>query len=244
MFSHDFHWPAEADELDKSGRASMTFTRSVMERPCRIKFRTRTNRVATKRARIRRRSEARAPLVLPKPGFVARIKNYLLDLDASLDFGAVPRLPAGARGVRALPRLHGPLPYRGMAALAHRRAAVGSGHHGPRRPRADAGARRPGVPRDLRRGLAEEVRARGDLPRPLRQRGRQPRHQAQPFGPAQRVARPPDQGGARHRGPALLRAFRHRRSPARSAPSSPMREPAASSRAAPRSPSSSPRTCS
>ncbi len=32
-------------------------------------------------------SEARAPLVLPKPGFVARIKNSLLDLDASLDFG-------------------------------------------------------------------------------------------------------------------------------------------------------------
>ncbi len=31
-------------------------------------------------------SEARAPLVLPKPGFVARIKNYFLDLDASLDF--------------------------------------------------------------------------------------------------------------------------------------------------------------
>ena len=32
-------------------------------------------------------NEARAPLVLPKPGFVARIKNSLLDLDASLDFG-------------------------------------------------------------------------------------------------------------------------------------------------------------
>jgi hypothetical protein len=24
MFPYDFHWPAEADELDKSGRASMT----------------------------------------------------------------------------------------------------------------------------------------------------------------------------------------------------------------------------
>jgi hypothetical protein len=24
MFSHDFHWPAEVDELDKIGRASMT----------------------------------------------------------------------------------------------------------------------------------------------------------------------------------------------------------------------------
>jgi penicillin-binding protein 1A len=32
-------------------------------------------------------SEARAPLALPKPGFLARIKNSLLDLDARLDFG-------------------------------------------------------------------------------------------------------------------------------------------------------------
>jgi hypothetical protein len=24
MFAHDFHWPAEVDELDKIGRASMT----------------------------------------------------------------------------------------------------------------------------------------------------------------------------------------------------------------------------
>ena len=99
-----------------------------------------------------------------------------------------------------------------MAAVARRRAAVGNGHHGPRRARSHVGARRTGIPRNLRRGLAEEVRARSDLPRPLRQRGRQPRHQAQPFGPARRAARSFDQGGARHRGPALLRAFRHRHS--------------------------------
>ena len=68
----------------------------------------------------------------------------------------------------------------------------------------------PGVPRDLGRGLAEEIRSRGHLPRPLRQRGRQPRHQAQRFGAARRNARPSDQGGAGDRGPALLRAFRHR----------------------------------
>ena len=124
---------------------------------------------------------------------------------------AVPRLPLATRGVRALPRRHGPLPHLGMAAVARRRAFVGNGHHGPWRPGADAGSRRARVPRDLRRGLAQEVRARGDLSRPLRQRDRQPRHQAQPFGPARRAARSPDQGGARHRGPPLLRAFRHRR---------------------------------
>ena len=80
-----------------------------------------------------------------------------------------------------------------------------------------AGAGDPGVPRDLGRRLAEEVRARGHLPRPLRQRGRLARHQAQRLDPARRVPRPPDQGDARDRRPALLRAFRHRPRPARSA---------------------------
>ena len=37
---------------------------------------------------------------------------------------------------------------------------------------------------DFRRRLAEEVRTRGHLSRPLRQRDRQPRHQAQRFGAA------------------------------------------------------------
>ena len=49
------------------------------------------------------------------------------------------------------------------------------------------------------------------LPRPLRQRDRQARHQPARRGAARRDARPSDQGGARHRGPALLRPFRHRR---------------------------------
>ena len=35
------------------------------------------------------------------------------------------------------------------------------------------------VPRDLGRRLAQKVRARGVVPRPLRRRGRHPRHQAQ-----------------------------------------------------------------
>ena len=71
-------------------------------------------------------------------------------------------------------------------------------------------ARPPRVPRNVRRRLAEEIRPRGHLPRPLRQRGRQPRHQAQRFRAARGHARPSDQGDAGDRGPALLRAFRHR----------------------------------
>ena len=53
-----------------------------------------------------------------------------------------------------------------------------------------------------------------------------------------------DQGHARHRGPPLLRPFRHRHLPAPCARSSPMRRPAACARAARRSPSSWRRTCS
>ena len=41
---------------------------------------------------------------------------------------------------------------------------------------------------DLGRRLAEEIRSRGHVPRPLRQRSRQPRHQAQRFGAARRNA--------------------------------------------------------
>ena len=68
----------------------------------------------------------------------------------------------------------------------------------------------PGVPRNRRRGLAEEIRPRGDLPRPLRQSDRQPRHQAQRLDPAGRFSGQSDQGDARHRRPPLLRPFRHR----------------------------------
>ena len=58
------------------------------------------------------------------------------------------------------------------------------------------------------------------------------------------VSRRADQGDARHRGPPLLRAFRHRHAGHSRARWSPTRRPAACARAAPRSPSSSPRTCS
>ena len=56
----------------------------------------------------------------------------------------------------------------------------------------------------------KQVRHRRHLPRPLRQRDRPARHPAQRRGAARRDARPSHQGGARHRGPPLLRAFRHR----------------------------------
>ena len=131
-----------------------------------------------------------------------------------------------------------------MAALADRRAAVGGRNLGHRRPDADAGAGHPVVSRNLGRELAEEIRARGHVSRPLRQRDRQPRHQAQRFRPARGYARPSDQGDARDRGPALLRTFRHRlfRHLPRAGDQRARRRRAC--KAAPPSPSSSPRTCS
>ena len=125
---------------------------------------------------------------------------------------SVPGRALVARDLGAVLHVHGPLPHRRLAALGVRRALIGGRHHGRRRLRRAAGAGAVGVPRDRRRRLAEEVRARGHLPRPLRQRDRQPRHQAQRFDPAVGVPRRADQGDARDRGPALLRAFRHRHS--------------------------------
>ena len=52
--------------------------------------------------------------------------------------------------------------------------------------------------------------------------------------PLDAVSRPSDQGGAGDRGPALLRAFRHRSAGHRARAGRPMRAPAASCRAAPR----------
>ena len=88
-----------------------------------------------------------------------------------------------------------------------------------RRRRADARHRRPGPAHDAGaaglggdpRRLAGRGRVLGHLPRPLRQRDRQARRQAERVRAARRDAGPPHQGGARDRGPALLRAFRHRR---------------------------------
>ena len=82
------------------------------------------------------------------------------------------------------------------------------------------------------------------LPRPLRQRDRQARPAARRLGAARRNPRRHDQGDARHRGSALLRAFRRRRHGHRSAPWPPTRGTTRWCKAAARSPSSSPRTCS
>ena len=91
-----------------------------------------------------------------------------------------------------------------------RRAVVGSRHDRARRADPDAGACGAGVSRNRRRGLAEEIRSRGDLPRPLRQRDRQPRHQAQRFDPARGLSGQSDQGDTGDRRSPLLRPFRHR----------------------------------
>ena len=101
-----------------------------------------------------------------------------------------------------------------------------------------------GVPRDLRRRLAEEVRARGHVPRPLRQRGR-------PRGIKHNDSIPLD-GFPDHLIKATLatedrRFYEHfgidiRRHVARARHQRARRRRAC--RAAPRSRSSSPRTCS
>ena len=127
-----------------------------------------------------------------------------------IDFRPLSRAPLGPRALRALHRFHGPLPRRRRAALVPGRADLGRNDARRRRARARARARDPGVPRDLGRGLAQGLAARGYVPRSLRQRNRLARHPPQRRDPARRVSRSPDQGGARHRRPALLRAFRHR----------------------------------
>ena len=79
-----------------------------------------------------------------------------------------------------------------------------------------------------------EVRSRRDLPRPLRQRDRPARHQAQRFHPARRVSRPSDQGDAGHRGPPLLSTISASTSLGTVARAGrPTRRPAACARAAP-----------
>ena len=189
-------------------------------------------------------TEAHAPLVLPKPGFVARIKNYLLDLDASLDFGLFRgfRLAREAfeRYRDIMDRFHiagwrrwliveplSEMATMGLGGLVLMLALAGP-------------AFRETSDEDW---LKKSELAVTFLDRYGNEIGRRGIKHSR-FGPARRVARSPDQGGARHRGPALLRAFRHRHRRHVPRRRSPTRAPAASSRAAPRSPSSSPRTCS
>ena len=117
------------------------------------------------------------------------------------------RVPAHA--LRRLLRLHGPL-LRQRPQEIRRRDGLGRPHARLRRRGRAARARGARVPRNHRRGLDQEERARRRLPRPLRQQARRTRHPPQRLGPARRNAGPPDQGRARHRRPALLRTLRHR----------------------------------
>ena len=152
------------------------------------------------------------------------------------------------QGVRelhaALLHLHGPLLRRPLEALGLRRAAVGSRDLRPRRAHRPAGARHPGLPRDRRRRLAQEpdfaVTFLDRYGNEIGQRG----IRSDDSVPLDEMPDYLDQGGARHRGPPLLRPFRHRcdRHVPRAREQRAGRRRAC--RAARRSPSSSPRTCS
>ena len=174
----------------------------------------------------------------------ARIQRFLLALDAWVDFSMFRSFSRRcAKPMSASPPswTASTSPAGGAGSTSWSRKAPRSAPLGAR---ADAGAGDPGVPRDLGRRLAEEVGARGHLPRPLRQRGRLARHPAQRLDPARPVSRSPDQGGARRPRTGASTSISASTSPAPRARSSPTRAPAASCRAAPPSPSSSPRTCS
>src|SRR3954447_17256245 len=138
------------------------------------------------------------------PGSQGEAQALLARLRLAPRFHGLPDRALAARILRALLRLHGPLPRRGLAALGCGRAAVGRGDAWTWRAYGDVGTRDPGVPRNLGRRLAEEVGARGHLPRSLRQRGRLARHPAQRCDPAGGLSGSPDQGRARDRGSAFL----------------------------------------
>ena len=169
----------------------------------------------------------------------------MLGLDAWVDFALFRSASRRARELRALLHLHGPLPRRRLAALAAIEPLSEGATLGTAGARADAGARDAGVPRDLGRRLAEEVRARGHLPRPLRQRDRHAAASATtirsrstefPDHLIKAVLATEDRRFYEHFGidiAGTVARARHQRARRRRA-----------CRAAPRSPSSSPRTCS
>ena len=172
-----------------------------------------------------------------------RMKRAALGFDAWLN----STLFEGGRGLGDVWEgysRHGQPPARARRAAARRARPDERGDDARARGRhRDARPRHPGLPGDERR-LAEDAGTRRHLPRPLRAGDRPPRHPARRFLQARGVPRLPRQGGARDGGPALLRALGHR--PDRHLPGArpSTRAAAASCRAAPRSPSSSPRTCS
>ena len=102
--------------------------------------------------RGRRGIRPETPLARPvQPGSQGEAQALPARLRLAARFDGLPRRALAARILRALLRLHGPVPCRGLAALGRGRAAVRRRDARPRRPDRHAGARHPGVPRNLRR---------------------------------------------------------------------------------------------
>src|SRR2546429_6052277 len=93
------------------------------------------------------------------PGIEVEAETLSARFRLAPGFHRLPRGALAARILRALLRLHGPLPCRGLAPLDPGRATLRGRDARPRRAHRHAGARGAGVPRNLRRGLAGEVRA-------------------------------------------------------------------------------------
>jgi hypothetical protein len=103
-----------------------------------------------------------------------KIRKLLLGFDARVDSGLYRSLAAWREAYERfstfMDRFHVAGWRRWLSELVSEAATLGT-----------AGAilllaRHTGIPRDLGRRVAEEVGTSGDLPRPLRQRGRHPRH--------------------------------------------------------------------
>ena len=96
-------------------------------------------------------------------------------------------------------------------ATASQRGDVGGFDAAGGRIGAHVRARGAGFPGDGRLENLRDGKVQRQVRRPDRTRDRPARHPAQRRGTARRDSRPPRQGDARHRGPALLRALRRRR---------------------------------
>ena len=132
------------------------------------------------------RSQAPVRNILPSD-WKKRIRHFLLDFDARID----STLFSSAAGARELYERFSTFMDRFYVGRWKRWVFVEplseAATLGPRRSHPPAGAGAAGVPRNRGRGLAEEIRSRGHVPRPLRQPDRQPRHQAQRFDSARGV---------------------------------------------------------
>src|SRR6266576_621254 len=87
------------------------------------------------------------------PGIQVEAETFSARFRLAPRFHRLPRGALAARILRALLRLHGPLPCRGLAPLGAGRAVLRRRDTWSRRHDGHAGARDPGVPRNLGRGL-------------------------------------------------------------------------------------------